>query len=512
MGYPPPVASFFGGLAKGIGQQILTKEERAHQEKQEERKRTFSIVQAALSSGALEDPNQAFEYLASQGLMGQGGKGKGGKGGKAGQPDPMEAIRNIVTGAARDHSEPPKDYSEAPTQGGGSPSPTGQPIPQGFPRLMTPDEQQARAEAAQGRERQANLADFGEREKIRAKTQSEIEQSKVHRGVVDKQPHQNPDGTWSFHVRNPNDPNEVWGQQPAQPPASQTTREGTFGDFLKRTEQEVGHKLSSAEITAAREKWAKAGVSMTPGERMAMAKELASYRASIGASEPEDVSALSQAVTIGDRTTRYFDLSTITGAKEKNRASQHAIKQGIIPVTAKQAEQLEGAHAANANLTGFFQQIRSKLPPDAQNRPLTAVENKLSQFFQSDEDLAAAVAWDTSVLPMLRALQVSGRITNLEFSTALKARPTLTDTVGTAAKKVGTIQQMLSNSAGAILNRGGGGGPTGGGGGTTPTAINPKDPATRTKARQYLIAHGKVATDATIDALLAKPGIAEALK
>lgn len=267
--------------------------------------------------------------------------------------------------------------------------------------------------------------------------------------------------------------------------------------------------------------------SESPSDKLSRAEALAKFKEGLTGFTADDLRGLSQTATIGDASTPYLDTSGFTG-KEKAKAMTTAMAAGLIPVTAKQAEQLEAATAAAANLKGFADQITSKLPKDASGRPIASLENKLSQYFQTDEDLASAVSWDTSVLPLLRAMQVGGRITNLEFQTALNARPKITDTLGTVQKKLAIVNAQLKNGTAPILQRGAAkaaaGGGAGAGGGTpftpspaaTAAATTPeeqaklaaparlKDPTLRSKARQILLANGRVANDESIDQLLKK--------
>jgi hypothetical protein len=240
--------------------------------------------------------------------------------------------------------------------------------------------------------------------------------------------------------------------------------------WLKDAAAVAGNRTLSAgeqraEMLKARKAWALAGMTETPGQKLDRAMALERFRLQLSTFTPADIAGLAQSVTIGDQTTRYFDIGSVSGVKEKNQASKAAMAQGIIPVTTQQTQQLEAAGAANANLIGFLDQIRASLPADAANRPLTSIENKLSQWFQTDEALASAMSWDTSVIPLLRALQVTNRITNFELGVALRARPLITDTVGTAARKVAIVQQQLKNGASQVLTRGPGAGKTGGAGG-----------------------------------------------
>jgi hypothetical protein len=288
-------------------------------------------------------------------------------------------------------------------------------------------------------------------------------------------------------------------------------KEANGGEDLTPQQEKVERLKATRAMALAK-------MSETPDQKLSRAEALAKYKEGLTNFTPDDLHALAQTATIGDSSTKYLDTSGFSG-KEKAKAMTTAIANGLIPVTAKQAEQLEAASAASANLKGFSDQIMKKLPTDAAGRPIGGLENKLGQYFQTDEDLASAVGWDVSVLPMLRALNTAQRITNLEFQTALNARPKITDTVGTAQKKIAVVNAMLKNGTNPILQRGAasaaaaadGGGTTpaaaGGAGGAGTALDDPKrlaDASLRNKARQILLAQTppKQADDAHIDQLL----------
>jgi hypothetical protein len=225
------------------------------------------------------------------------------------------------------------------------------------------------------------------------------------------------------------------------------------------------------ERLKARKAWQINSQSETPGEKLGRAEALAKFREQLTAVSPADLQQLSQAVKIGDKTTPYLDVTGFTG-KERAQAMKGAIGQGIIPVNAKQAEGLAAAQSASANLDDLLAQIKSKLPADAASRPLTSIENKLSAYFQTDTELAAATAWDTTIIPMLRAISTAGlgRITNRELDLAESSRPKITDTVATAARKVEIVRRILQNAVNPVVTRGGS---QPSAGGTTPPPKTP---------------------------------------
>ncbi|MEY2873111.1 MAG: hypothetical protein RLZZ373_482, partial [Pseudomonadota bacterium] len=279
------------------------------------------------------------------------------------------------------------------------------------------------------------------------------------------------------------------------------TEELHVTSWLKDAAAENGGTLSpqqeKVERLKARRAWRLASMQETPDQKLSRAKALADYREHLTAFTPEDLQSLAQTADIGGKQTSYIDMSGFTG-KEGVNARVAAIKHGLIPVTGKQTEQLESASAASANARQFLDQIKAKLPKDAAGRTLGGPANKLSQFFQTDEDLASASGWDTAIFPTLRALNVSGRISNQEIDLAKAARPKITDTVGVAERFVQILDQQLSNAANRVLERGVRPAAQAGGGAAAGASGDPR----RTKARQALVGAGKQADDATIDTFL----------
>jgi hypothetical protein len=294
-----------------------------------------------------------------------------------------------------------------------------------------------------------------------------------------------------------------------------TDQESYTKSWLDEAKSENGGKLTPGqermERLKARKAWAVAGQAETGAEKLNRAKMLKDYGNKLTTTSPDDLRSLSQSVKVaGQLDQQYLDISTFSG-KEKAQAAAQAMAMGIVPVTAKQVEQLEAISATSANLQGFKDQIESKLPKDAAGRPIGAAENQLKKYFQTDDALASAVSWDVTVIPTLRALSLTGRVTNQELKLGYDSRPKLTDTVAVAQKKLDTLNQILANSAKPIVTRGAGGGvknppaaPAGGGGATAPAgggggAITP---ALRASARQRLVSlqqQGKIPATVTID-------------
>lgn len=479
------------------------------QERDRKDRNALAAADFLLKSGRLKDYNDLLPIIGELGEPGISVKGKGGgkgsssgKGGAISHHDVLGALINPIlqaqqqsSGAATAQGSGGGDANAGPwplagtpgaapqPTGATSPATAGQPAPASAQAsrgpLFTEDEMVARGNTARDRERAANFTTFQQQQTSNLDTYKQQQIAETQRQIaVEKAKYRNV--SWAPGVvagkdvgaeadadtlGNPIDrtggsyrtrvlPNGDREYLPvsAAPKSATPAQAGSFADFIKRRQDESGTKLDSKGVLSALTEYQRANLKMTPGERQAMAKDLATFRAGIGTPEAEDISALAQTAKIGDKSTPYFDIST---SKDKAKASRDAIRQGIIPVTTKQADQLADATSASQNLTGFLDQIKSKLPKDAQDRPLTGLTNVyLGQLFQTDADLASAAAWDVTVVPLLRGLRDSGRLTNVHMKMAFAARPQITDDVATAVKKVAILNTVLTNSANAILTRG----------------------------------------------------------
>lgn len=225
-----------------------------------------------------------------------------------------------------------------------------------------------------------------------------------------------------------------------------------------------------------------------------------------------DLQQRARTITVRDKSYAFVSKGDYTGARAQNAATKAGESAGVLVVTPEEADQLKAAQSALANLSDFFDEIKAKLPTTAQGRPFGALSNKLSEYFQTDDALAASSGWQISILPALNALRVSGRIPVQEFQRGLNAQPKITDTLKTAEEKRLNLEKILTNAVNPILQQGG----------TGKAAANatPKTPTTdaqrRSRAALYLRAQGQPASDANIDWVLQQPGadaeIAAALK
>jgi hypothetical protein len=517
-----PNLDFAGGLLNSYFDTINQERTRQDQNK-------LAAANFLLQSGRLKDYNDLLPIIGDLGEPGISvKKGAGGKSkGAISHHDVLGALINPILqgqtgGAAAPTSGVAGAMAPPAATTSGQTNPPGAPMASAVPAspaaaapasrgpLFTEDEMLARHNAALDRERAANLDVFKQQQQAETQRQVAVEHARYRNipwapgNVAGKDI---PADTTQDTLGNPIDrasgnyrtrvlPNGDREYMPvtAAPKVATPPTVGSFGDYVLSKQKESGTKLDSKGVLAALTEYQRAKGVMTPGERQAMAKDLATFRAGLGTPEAEDIPVLAQTATIGTKVTPYFDIST---AKDKPLAQKRAIQQGIIPVDKAQAAQLGAASAASANLHGFLDQIKSKLPADAQSRPLASLENVyLGQLFQSDTDLASAVAWDTTVVPLLRGLSDTGRLSNVHMQMALAARPKITDTVGAATKKVDILDSVLANAANQVLTRGvhnATGGPGAAGG---PAA------ALRVRARQFLLSQHKQADDATITTFL----------
>lgn len=167
-----------------------------------------------------------------------------------------------------------------------------------------------------------------------------------------------------------------------------------------------------------------------------------------------DLAKKAKTIVVNGKPYRFVDKGEFAGARAQNAASKAGEKAGVLVVSPDEANQLKAAQAAFSNLNDYFDQIKSKLPKDANGRPIIAAENKLGQYFQTDDQLAAADGWDVSVLPTLNALRATGRIPVQEFNRGLAARPLITDTLGAAEQKKKNLEKILTNAVRPILEQG----------------------------------------------------------
>jgi len=170
------------------------------------------------------------------------------------------------------------------------------------------------------------------------------------------------------------------------------------------------------------------------------------------------------------RTTRggkqFFDASELQG-KEKAAAMKWATQKGLSVAGSNEIGQLQDVDTARGNIEDIRGYVKSILPVDAQGRATEYPGIRLSALLQTNEKRAAFGAYRAAAIRNLRAMAGSKglRINQAEINLAIKNDiPNITDTYGTASRKMDIVSQMLDNAESPILNRnwGKGGIPDGG--------------------------------------------------
>jgi len=151
----------------------------------------------------------------------------------------------------------------------------------------------------------------------------------------------------------------------------------------------------------------------------------------------------------------YVDLTGYTG-KVKNAMMERYTAQGLPVVDGPRAKAISDIDGARLNQDSVLASIFDKLPKDASGRITGGLGNKLSQFLQTDEELAAFNAWRTTAIRTLRATAGSEglRLNEKEILLAVANDiPKITDTVGTAQQKQANIRAQLDNVETSMLVR-----------------------------------------------------------
>lgn len=151
---------------------------------------------------------------------------------------------------------------------------------------------------------------------------------------------------------------------------------------------------------------------------------------------------------------RYADVSQYTGKVKNDLVNYY--KSQHVPVAATPADvlALHDIDTARLGQQQMYDGILGKLPKDAGGRILGGPENKLSQFFQTDVDIAAFNSWRALAIRSLRAMSGSTglRINKSEIELAVANDiPQITDTVAVALQKAKNVNAMLMNSEQAQL-------------------------------------------------------------
>jgi hypothetical protein len=104
----------------------------------------------------------------------------------------------------------------------------------------------------------------------------------------------------------------------------------------------------------------------------------------------------------------------------------------------------------------MWNQIKGKLPKDAQGRILGGPGNKLSAYFQTDADLAAFNSWRAAAIQATQALVEKGmgfRLNKSEIDMIMNNdMPQITDDIPTAYRRVKNVIQLLNNKESIALS------------------------------------------------------------
>jgi hypothetical protein len=154
---------------------------------------------------------------------------------------------------------------------------------------------------------------------------------------------------------------------------------------------------------------------------------------------------------------RYIDLGDFGTPKEQAAARAAAEKAGIMAVDKQTGASLKALDTAKQNAMSIWNDIKAKLPKDAQGRITAAAGNRLSAYFQTDADLAAFGSWRTAAIQQVQALAEPGmglRINQAEIKQAMENDiPQITDTVATAAQRIKNLMTMLNHKENDALTR-----------------------------------------------------------
>lgn len=152
---------------------------------------------------------------------------------------------------------------------------------------------------------------------------------------------------------------------------------------------------------------------------------------------------------------KYIDLGDYETPTERQKARDAAKKAGVPALAKDVAAGLTAADTARQNMGAMMAQIESKLPKDAAGRLLAGPENQIAKFLQTDDDIASFKAWRGGAIQALQAIVERGmgfRLNKAEIDMIMQNDiPQLSDTVGTARKRLKALTTMLDNKEKSAL-------------------------------------------------------------
>ena len=160
-------------------------------------------------------------------------------------------------------------------------------------------------------------------------------------------------------------------------------------------------------------------------------------------------------VTMSGR--RYVSMGEFETPKAREAARIAAAKAGIPVVDKATGDSLRSADNARLNINAVMSQIENVLPKDATGRLLAGPENKLSKYFQSNDQIAAFGSWRTAAIQAVQALAEKGmglRLNQTEINMILDNDiPQITDTLGTARQRVQNFMTLLKDKEDVALTK-----------------------------------------------------------
>lgn len=219
MGLSPNSSKALGALAGGLSQAFVQKKQREYEESSQNAKLLTGLVAGGIQSGTVSDPNQAFQFLVDN-LQGK----KGGKGKQSQLPPQLSTMIAATQKAGADTSGAPAVGGAAAPVSATQGAPAAGAAPAGTPPGQAPAAVRAddsrtfdpkpsppaqhglflsNDERAQ-KELDAKKKEFDQigRPKLELESQLRVKEAEQkYKGVADKEPSQNQDGSWSRKVR-----------------------------------------------------------------------------------------------------------------------------------------------------------------------------------------------------------------------------------------------------------------------------------------------------------------------